>query len=87
MKDLGCKSLSKRIYNHGVCANMLYKNWTTLDSFFSNQNLMSICFDFEELLLLLEYMTAGLLSQYIFSGFSIPPKIRSLVKKFHSHIP
>ena len=39
MEDLGCKFRSKRIHNHGVCANMLYKNATTLNSFFNNQEL------------------------------------------------
>ena len=48
---------------------------------------MSMCFDFEELLLLLEYNTVELLSQYNFNGLSIAFTTPSLVTKFRSHIP
>ena len=54
---------------------------------FTTRNLMSICFDLDELLLLLEYSTADLLSQYSLSGLSIPSRMRSPVTKFRSHIP
>ena len=64
MEDPRCKSLNKRIRNHGVCANMLYKNLTILNSFFNNQELDVNMFDLEELVLLLEYMNTDLLSQY-----------------------
>jgi hypothetical protein len=47
---------------------------------------MSICLDFDELLLLLEYNTAELLSQYNLSGNLIVSTIRSPVIKFLSHI-
>ena len=47
---------------------------------------MSICLDFDELLLLLEYNTVELLSQYILSGYLIVSTIRSTVTKFLSHI-
>jgi hypothetical protein len=50
-------------------------------------NLMSICLDFDELLLLLEYNTAELLSQYNLSSNLIVSIIRSPVIKFVSHIP
>jgi hypothetical protein len=48
---------------------------------------MPICLDFDELLLLLEYNTAELLSQYNLSGNLIVFIIRSPVIKFFSHIP
>ena len=48
---------------------------------------MSICFDFTELLLLLEYSVVELLSQNILSGLSIVSTMRSPVTKFRSHIP
>jgi hypothetical protein len=44
---------------------------------------MPICLDFDELMLLLEYNTAELLSQYNLIVFII----RSPVTKFFSHIP
>jgi hypothetical protein len=47
---------------------------------------MSICLDFNELLLLLEYSTAELLSQYNLSGNLIVSTIRSLMIKFLNHI-
>jgi hypothetical protein len=43
--------------------------------------------DFDELLLLLEYKTAELLSQYNLSGNLIVSTIRNPVTKFLSHIP
>ncbi|CAL0309363.1 unnamed protein product [Lupinus luteus] len=52
----------------------------------TNRNLMSICFDFVELLLLLENNTTDLLSQYNFSGLSIPSTFRSPMTKFLSHV-
>jgi hypothetical protein len=42
--------------------------------------------DFDELLLLLEYNTAELLSQYNLSGNLIVSTMRSPVTKFLSHI-
>ena len=48
----------------------------------TTRNLMSINFDFVELLLLLEYNTIDLLSQNNLSGLSMPSKIRSPVTKF-----
>ena len=39
MKDLRWQSLSKRIHNHGVCPNMLYRHLTTLNSLLNNQDL------------------------------------------------
>jgi len=53
---------------------------------FTRKNLMSMYLDLDELLLL-EYITADLLSQYNFSGLSIPLRMRSPVTKFHSHNP
>jgi hypothetical protein len=47
---------------------------------------MSICLDFDELLLLLEYSTAKLLLQYNLNGNLIVSTIRSPVIKFLSHI-
>jgi hypothetical protein len=47
---------------------------------------MSICLNFDELLLLLEYSTAELLSQYIISDNLIVSTIRSPVIKLLSHI-
>jgi hypothetical protein len=54
---------------------------------FTARNLISICLDFDELLLLLEYSTAKLLSQYNLSGNLIVSTIRNHVIKFLSHIP
>ena len=54
---------------------------------FTTMNLMSMCFDLDELLLLLEYKTIDLFSQYNFSGLSMFPNIHSSVTKFHNHIP
>jgi hypothetical protein len=48
---------------------------------------MSICLDFDEFLLLLEYSTAELLSQYNLSGNLIVSIIRNHVTKVLSHIP
>ena len=48
---------------------------------------MSMCVDLVELLLLLEYNTTDLLSQYNLSGLSMPFTIFSPVTKFLSHIP
>ena len=48
---------------------------------------MSMYLDLDELLLLLEYKTADLLSQYNFSGLLISLRMRSLVIKFGSHNP
>ncbi|CAL0323567.1 unnamed protein product [Lupinus luteus] len=52
----------------------------------TTRNLMSMCLDFAELLFLLENNTADLLSQYNFSGLSIPSTIRRPVTKFLSHV-
>ncbi|CAL0309364.1 unnamed protein product [Lupinus luteus] len=52
----------------------------------TTRNLMSMCFDFAELILLLENNTVDLLSQYKFSGLSIPSIIRSPMTKFLSHV-
>ena len=54
---------------------------------FTTRNLMSMCFDLDELLLLLEYRTVDLLSQHNFCGLSMFPNIHSSVTKFHNHIP
>ena len=47
---------------------------------------MSLCFDLVELLLLLEYNIADLLSQNNFNSLQIPSKMRIPVSKFFSHI-
>ena len=46
-----------------------------------------MCFDLDELLLLLEYKTIDLFSQYNFSGLSMFPNICSPMTKFCNHIP
>jgi hypothetical protein len=48
---------------------------------------MSICLNFDELLLLFEYSTVELLSQYNLSGNLIVSTIHSPVIKFLTHIP
>lgn len=48
---------------------------------------MSICFDFDEFLLFLEYNSADLLSQLIFNSLSMPSTIRNPTIKFHGYIP
>jgi len=53
--------------------------------FFTIRNFMSIYLDLDELLLFLKYRAADLLSQYNFSGISIPLKMPNTVIKFHSH--
>jgi len=53
----------------------------------TTRDLMSMCFDLVELLLLLEYNTTDFLSQYNLSGLSMPSAIFSPVTKFLSHIP
>lgn len=54
---------------------------------FTTRNSMSMCFDLDELMLLLKYRTAELLSQYNFSGLFTLFKIYSPMTKFRSHIP
>ena len=85
LKDHGWYSLSKQICNYGVCSNILYRQLTILDSFFHNKEL-SICLDFDELLLYLEYSTANLLSQHSLSGLLIPSTIRRPMTKFLNYI-
>ena len=53
----------------------------------TTRNLMSMCFDLVDLLLLLEYNIADLLSQYNLIGLSMFSTIFSPVTKFLSHIP
>lgn len=55
--------------------------------YLTTRSLMSICFDLVELMLLLEYMTTGLLSQYNLCGLSIPSIICILVTRFLNQIP
>ena len=53
----------------------------------TTRDLMSMCFDLVELLLLLEYNTTDLLLQYNLNGLLMLSTIFSPVTKFLSHIP
>ena len=52
-----------------MCSIDTWRLWTLS---FTTNNLMSMCLDFDELRLFVEYNCAALLSQLILNGFSIP---------------
>ena len=66
-----------------ICSIDTWKIWTLS---LTTRNFKSICYDFDKLLLFLEYNFAALLSQLILNDLSIPSTICNLVIKFHNHI-
>jgi len=82
--------------SHFIVSDIVVTRWVdtrSVDIFplcalsFTTRNLILMCFDLDELLLLLEYRTTNLLSQSNFSGLSMFPNMHSLVAKFCHHIP